>query len=404
MAAGRALISLDEARALLIENVETVGSEVLGLERLDRRILAETIASNHDQPREARSLMDGLAVADGAPPNANFRLVGEAAAGRPYTGALRAGQAVRIATGAVVPVGASRVVPIEVVDCSDDGTARVIEWPMARFVRLAGSDFRRGERLLDPGTVLGPAAIALIAAANLAQAAVYRRPRVAILTSGDELVEPGSGLDCGSSIDSAGYGLAALARRWNGDPVRLPTVADELDPVAMAMASALEQADVLVTVGGASVGERDVMRSAAKVIGAKLRFERINLQPGKPCWHARSSNGRLILGLPGNPGSAFVCAYLLLRPLLMQLSGGDSAVHFVHAMLDGGLRPNGGREQYVRARSTSVAGDPLRVSPLANQDSGLQATLAQATHLIRQLPDDRGAQSGDSVETITLDL
>ena len=233
------------------------------------------------------------------------------------------GTAVRIATGGVVPPGADRIVIQEIVE-RDGDRIRIAEAPgAASYVRPAGCDFAAGRASARRRTiVLTPARLGLAAAANRGALEVRRRPRVAIFASGDELREPGSALAPGHrSSTRAAYALAELVAAWGGVPIRHAILSDDRARCAEQMRGAGLDADIIVPLGGASVGERDVLRPVLLGFGARMIFERIAVQPGKPCWHARFADGRLVLGLPGNPASAFVCAHLLLKPLLLRLAG-----------------------------------------------------------------------------------
>jgi molybdopterin molybdotransferase len=269
------------------------------------------------------------------------------------------------------------------------------------FIRRAGSDFCNGDLLLPAGTTLHPGAVGLVAAANCPSPWVHRRAKIGILTCGDELVAPGSALEPGWTIDSASYALAALVREWGGVAQRIGHVADSAAASEATLTRALPAFDVVITVGGASVGTRDHFRSAARAIGMDLRFEKISVQPGKPCWHARTAWGGLCLGLPGNPTSAFVCAHLLLRPLLARLHGSDrELLRTVRARLAGPPVSSGERRSFQRGWLDDHVG-VLMVQAARDQDSGLQSTLASANCLI-DLPPHTRLLSGDVVRVLRL--
>jgi molybdopterin molybdotransferase len=302
----------------------------------------------------------------------------------------------------VVPEGAVRVIPQEIVDFSD-GRARLAA-PVGDtcFIRGAGADFAAGDRLLEAGTRLAPGAIGLLASANRASIEAVLEPRVAICTSGDELVVPGSALGAGQSVDSASHALAALLRRWGCKPDVRPILPDDLEATISELGGILPSYDLLLCIGGASVGKRDLMRPAAAAIGGRLLFERIAVQPGKPCWHARTEASGLILGLPGNPSSAFVCAHLLLLPLVDRLMNRAPTVAMRPARSACALPPNGEREQYLRAGASYDPEGRLLALALADQDSGLQAALARAQLLIRRLPRAIALAAGETVEVLEL--
>lgn len=395
------MMSLDAARSLLLADLPRLGSERVAIAAAAGRVLAEHVVAPFDQPASPMSAMDGFATtADDAMPGSRLRLIGEAYAGAPFGGRVAPGEAVRIATGAVVPPGAERVVVQEI--CSRDGKFVTIDGPMhdAHFIRPAGGDFVAGDTLLEAGQGLTPARLGLAAAANVASLAVRRQPRVAVFASGDELREPGMPLSPGAAVDSAGPVLAALVAQWGGLARRSAVLPDDHDRVYELIGKA-EPADVMLFIGGASVGDRDVLRAVMARLGADVRFDRIAVQPGKPAWHARFADGRIVLGLPGNPASAFVCAHLLLEPLLAALLGRESRCRLQPARL--AVSPGGAseRETYWRARlEIDTAGQAI-VTPDARSDSSLQRPLADATALLRQ-PAGVSLRAGDTVEVIAL--
>lgn len=374
------MIAPDEALARLLEGVTPLGTERIPLDELVGRTLAEPLVAGHDVPGEARSAMDGIAVTIDRPELGSvFHLIGESRAGDPYPEPVRALEAVRIATGAVVPDGAVRVIPIE--ELRIDGDAAELTSPVGpQFVRAAGSDFRAGDRLVAGGTLITPAVLALIAAANVDTATVARRPRIAILSSGDELSDPGAAVDKGSTIDSAGHLIAALVREWGAEAVRVGRVHDDRRATRLALDHLAGAHDLVVTIGGASVGSRDHMRNAALDLGATLAFDRIAMQPGKPTWHARLPGRASLLGLPGNPASAFVASYLLLRPLISAWLGQQAPARRLEASLAAPVRA-GDRTLYLRG-TLSARDGRLVATAAARQDSSLQSVLAGSNCLI----------------------
>lgn len=397
------LITLDEARTLLLADLPQLGSEAVLLDDALDRTLADPVVATHTQPAEARATMDGIAIADPDPAMGTaWTLVGDAPAGTMARLSLGGRECIRIATGAMVPDGATRVIPQEIVEFSRDRASLTAPPGRARFIRAAGADFSAGDRLLEPGTRVTPGAIALAAAANLATITVARKPRVTICTTGDELVNPGQALSSGQSVDSASHAVAALVRCWGGKPDIRPILPDDLEATVAALGALLGECDILVCIGGASVGKRDVMRPAAAALGGRFRFEGIAVQPGKPCWHARAGTSGLILGLPGNPSSAFVCAYLLLLPLIDSLMNRPPLNSLRSARSATALPPNGMREHYLRAIGSLDQEGRLWVDPITDQDSGLQAALARAQFLIRRLPNGSALQPGAVVEVLEL--
>ena len=398
------LITLDQARALLLSDLPDLGSESVALDAALGRTLAEAVKASRNQPAEPRATMDGIAVPDREPqPGAAWNLVGNTPAGGRVNPPLRSGEAVRIATGAVVPKGAVRVLPQEILEFSEVRASLKSTPGRAPFIRAVGADFMAGDRLLEPGTRISPGGVGLAAAANRDSLEVVREPRVAICTSGDELIVPGAALGEGQSVDSASYALAALIRRWGGRPVIHPILPDDLDAIVSGLRDLVASCDILLCVGGASVGKRDLMRPAAAALGGRCLFERIAVQPGKPCWHARSGASGLILGLPGNPTSAFVCAHLLLLPLIDSLMKRAPSLALRRARSASAMPANGDREQYLRATASLDEEGRLVAQALGDQDSGLQAVLARAQLLIRRLPRASALAAGAPVEVLELE-
>lgn len=397
------MIELEEARALLLKDIGPLGEEEVPLDKAAGRVLARDVRATHSQPPEPRSRMDGIAVPDwSTTAGATFKLIGESSAGSPFADELGGRQAVRISTGAVVPPGGARVIEQEIVNFEVEGLATLLATPGEdSFIRPPGSDFHEGELLLSGGARLHPGALTLLAAANRSSAHVYTKARVAVLTSGDELVAPGTELSRGATIDSASYAIAALVDEWGAVPRQLGIVPDDAREVQAALADALEQFDLVVTIGGASVGAHDHFRNAGRALGMELPFEKIAVQPGKPTWHARGTPSRLCLGLPGNPASAFVCAHLLLKPLLRRLHGcEDAAAQPTTALLAGRGITTGSRRTFERGRLSAEHG-MLYVQPAENQDSGLQSVLAAANCLI-DIPASSHVSTGDAVKIVHL--
>ena len=395
------MITLDAARALLLADVAPLAAEQVALDRAAGRVLAEDLVARFDQPALPVSAMDGYAVtAADAVAGARLNLVGDAYAGSPFEGTLAAGQAVRIATGGVVPSGAGRVVMQEV--ARREGGMVVVDGPIGEdsFVRPAGGDFRAGDVLMEAGATITAARLGLAAAASVARLAVRRRPRVAIVASGDELREPGAALGAGEVANSAAFALAALVERWGGIADRRAVLPDDHDR-ARAMIEGGWDADLLLFIGGASVGDRDVLRAVVAGLGARIAFDRVAVQPGKPSWHARFPDGRLVLGLPGNPASAFVCAHLLLEPLLAALLARPSHCQARPARLASALPQPSGRETWWRARLAIDAAGQRMVTPDPRRDSSLQRPLANANALLRQ-PAGVALDHGAVVEVIEL--
>lgn len=387
------LLDLEHARARLLERVRPLSAETVELEEAAGRVLAEPVRAYRDQPPAPLSAMDGYAVRNKDLKSGRFRLTGESAAGAPFTGGLGAGEAVRISTGAVAPEGADRVVMQEHV--RRDGSSIQLERNPgdSRFIRSAGLDFKAGETVLEAGARLGAAQIALAAAANQNRLTVHGRPRVALVSTGDELVAPGGTPASDQIVDAASYGVAAALRRWGAGRIERFHWADDLDAATQAARAMIDAFDLIVTVGGASVGDHDVVRDALAAAGADLSFAGVAVRPGKPFWHARAG-AVLIAGLPGNPASALVAARLLLAPVLGRLTGrGEADFTRTHtAALEKDAAGPGRRETWHRAL---LAHGSVRLDP--REDSSLLTPLAAADILVRQ-PAGQPLSAGSRVE------
>ncbi|MGE0827999.1 MAG: molybdopterin molybdotransferase MoeA, partial [Hyphomonadaceae bacterium] len=344
------MLSVEEARAAMLHAFRApANAERAALDDALGSTLAEPIFAPRDQPPFDVSAMDGYALR-GAETPARLRILGESAAGRPFDAPLPVGAAVRISTGARVPDGADSVLIQE--DAIVEG-----EWldtPLVRpraHVRPRAGDFAKGETLLSTGQRLDAGTLTLAAAAGRAALLVAAKPRIAILASGDEIRAPGAPIGDAQIYESASFGVAALARAWGADVERRGIVADDEGTLSAAAAVALSACDLLVVIGGASVGPHDHGRAALQALGFSLHVEKVSVRPGKPTWFATGPGGA-VLGLPGNPASALVCARLFLAPLIVKALGGaaEAACTLKSAPLAHALPANGPREHYVRAR------------------------------------------------------
>jgi molybdopterin molybdotransferase len=366
-------------------------------------VLAEDLATRLTQPPFGASAMDGYAVraADVASLPAKLQVIGVAAAGAGFKDRVGEGQAVRIFTGAPVPEGADTVV-IQEDSEEGDGIVTIKEAAPHRHIRKRGQDFREREILLLAGTRLGPREILLAAAMNHAELSVRRKPRVAILATGDEVVPPGFEIGPDQIVSSVPYGLAALILAEGGDVMHLGIAKD--DPKSLAtLARAGRAADILVTIGGASVGERDLVASALKDEGLELDFAKIAMRPGKPLLYGRMGPQR-VLGLAGNPVSALVSAHVFLKPMLRRMLGiAERPRPLPQAVLGVALVANGPRQHYLRAISEWDAEGMPVVRPLPSQDSSLVAELARADCLILREPGAPALEAGATVRVIPLD-
>ncbi len=398
------LLPVEDARARILHGVEPLEAEPVTLGDALRRILAADIEARLDQPPFDASAMDGYAVRskDVASVPTELEVIGSSAAGAGFHGSVGTGQAVRIFTGAPVPEGADTIV-IQENARADAGRVVVLESaPSGQFIRRRALDFARGEVLLKAGTRLGPREIALAAAMNHASLPVRRRPRIAILATGDELVEPGSVPGPDQIVSSNNHGLAAFVAMAGGEPVDLGIAADTPDALAGAIRRA-QGCDVLITLGGASVGEHDLVQAALVAAGVKLDFWRIAMRPGKPLMFGRRGPLRA-LGLPGNPVSALVCSMVFLKPLIDAYLGHATSDGEEEACLGRDLAANDQRQDYLRATLKNGADGARIATPFERQDSSMLRTLTQAHCLVVRPPFDPPRKVGDPVRILPLKI
>lgn len=393
------MITVSEARAIILENAKPSAGEQVTLADALGRTLRETIVASRAQPPFDASAMDGYAVRSSDTPGV-LRIIGEAGAGRGLGRALERGEAARIFTGAALPAGADSVLIQEDAERAGDAVT-VPQVSAGLHVRRAGVDFEAGATLLDSGQVLTGAAIALAAAAGRAILRVGRRPRIDILSGGNEIISPGSTPSPDQIFDSVSYGVAALAETWGARARSGSPFLDDRAEIARCVEEVLTSADVVVVIGGASVGDHDHARPALRAIGAEILFEKVSLRPGKPTWFARRDD-KLILGLPGNPASAFVCARLFLRPLIEHLLGRDPATTSgtQHVRLRAALAANGARETYLRALVQADDGGQIWAQCFANQDSSLIGVAKSANALVLRPPGADAVCVGGLVEIV----
>lgn len=372
-------------------------TETVPLRDADGRVLAERAVAQRDQPPFAASAMDGYAISNATPaPGDSFTVIGEAAAGHRFDGDVGAGQAVRIFTGAPLPSGAVRVVIQEDVRRDGDTVTLCEKLDQAGHVRPAGGDFNRGDTL-EPAQRLGPAELALLASMNVARVTVHRRPVVAIIATGDELVSPGERPRADQIIASNSYGLAAMMTRAGALARLLPIAKDTASSLEMALSLA-SGADLLVTIGGASVGDHDIVADVAQRKGLERQFYKVAMRPGKPLMAGRIG-AMAMVGLPGNPVSSMVCGEIFLCPLIDRFLGLEARPRLrERRQLSAPLPANGPREHYMRG----VIGTDGRVAAFARQDSSLLTVLASANALIVRPPGDPARAAGDPVEVIAL--
>jgi molybdopterin molybdotransferase len=400
-----ALMPVADALSAVLEGAEPLPEEMVALDAAHHRVLARDVTALRTQPPLAMSAMDGYAVrsADASAVAARFKVIGEVAAGRPFEKTVGKGEAVRIFTGGVIPEGADAVIIQE--DTVVEGGGITITEPAipGRHIRPAGIDFREGEVLLARGTHLTDRDLSLAAGMNYPKVPVYRRPKVALLATGDELVMPGSNPGPGQIVYSNGYALRALARQEGAETVDLGIATDTVDATTAGIRSASDSgADILITTGGASVGDHDLVKRSLEAEGVTIAFWRIAMRPGKPMMHGRLGAMRVI-GLPGNPVSSYVCGFLFLLPLIRALSG-RAVIHHVRetARLGRDVAANDMREDYLRARLEVGANGQLIATPVDHQDSSLLANLAAARALVIRPPHASAAVAGSACDILRL--
>lgn len=401
------LLPVEDALARILASAQRpLAAETVALADALGRRLATDLAARRTQPPRAVSAMDGYALraADIASVPARLKVVGVSAAGHGFGGVVGPGEAARIFTGAPVPDGADTILIQEDAKAGDGFVTALSREPLGRYVRRAGLDFTEGDVLLQAGRRMGPAELALAAAMNHAALSVVRRPRVAILATGDELVPPGAEPGPDQIVASNNFAVGAYARQAGAEVIDLGIAGDDFAALEAAIRRARDlEADVLVTLGGASVGDHDLVQTALTREGMELGFWRIAMRPGKPFMHGRIGDMR-ILGLPGNPVSAIVCAVLFLVPLVRALSGdpdaGEDATR--PATLGADLPENDQRQDYLRATLRGVEDGRPVVTAFTRQDSSMLGVLAQAHALIVRPPHAPPAKAGEPCRYIPL--
>ncbi|HUO90232.1 MAG TPA: gephyrin-like molybdotransferase Glp [Rhizomicrobium sp.] len=396
------MISVDEAVARITGAFTPVGVETVPISEAAGRATAADIVAQTSQPPSAVSSMDGYAVRaqDVPAPGATLSVIGSAPAGHPFAGKVGIGETVRIFTGSVVPGGADAIIIQEDAEASGERvTFREAAKP-GRHIRAAGLDFKAGERLAMAGHRLSVRDLSLIAAGDVPQVKVRKRPRIHFAATGDELSRPGEPRKPGGIVASSGYGLAAMIERWGGEAVDLGIVPDTAEAVA-GIADRSNGADLIVTMGGASVGDHDLVQTALGPKGFELDFWKIAMRPGKPLIFGRLA-GTPLLGLPGNPVSTLVCAILFLRPAIAAMLGTEDRMPIVAGRLGKAVRENDARQDYLRARIETMDGE-LFATPFDIQDSSMLSVLARADGLIVRAPHAPAAQAGESVPVLLLE-
>ena len=391
------LISIEEGRRRVLEAVRPLAAERVALADARGRVLAEDVTSAIDVPPFDSSAMDGYALVAG--PARQLALAGESRAGHPHEPELEQGTAVRISTGAAVPRGATAVIPVERTS-ETDGRVEVEETAEGANIRRAGEDMRAGDVVLARGTLLGPAELGVAASVGRAELECARRPRVSLLVTGDELVEPGHPLGPGQIYSSNGFALAGQITAAGAELVRRASVPDSAEATHAAIEQALFRADVLIASGGVSIGPHDHVKGALRELGVEERFWGVSLRPGKPTWFGTRADV-LAFGLPGNPVSAMVTFQLFVRPALAALQGADPAAARARATLDEAVERNPKREQAVRVRLTH-ADDGLHALTTGEQGSHMLTSMLGADGLALVAAGDGEVAAGERVEVLLL--
>jgi molybdopterin molybdotransferase len=394
-----------DALSAILAGAEPLPEEMIALDAAYHRVLARAVAALRTQPPQAMSAMDGYAAraADASHVAARLKVIGEVAAGRPFEKSVGAGEAVRIFTGGVIPDGADAVI-IQEDTVVEDGGITITEAAIpGRHIRPAGVDFHTGDVLLAAGSRLTDRDLSLAAGMNYPQLAVRRMPKVAVLATGDELVMPGATPGPGQIVYSNGYALRALARAEGAQTIDLGIAADTVEATTSGIRRARDSgADILITTGGASVGDHDLVKASLEAEGVAMAFWRIAMRPGKPMMHGRLGAMRVI-GLPGNPVSSYVCGFLFLVPLIRALSGRSDIHHVTQtALLGRDLAANDLREDYLRARLEVREDGALIATPVDHQDSSLLGNLAAARALVIRAPFAPAAPRGSACTILRL--
>ena len=391
------MISVAEALAHLFALAKPLDTEAVPLKQAGGRVLAKEAAARRDQPPFSASAMDGYAVRDeDIKPGAVLTMIGESAAGHRFDGEIKAGECTRIFTGAPLPKGADRIVIQE--DVTADGTQITIgkNLDSAHYVRAKGFDFQDGQSVPAPRT-LRPADVALLAAMNVPDVTVTRKPKVAILSTGDELVMPGETPNDDQIIASNSFGLYAMLQSLGAEPRLLPIARDNEESLKTAFELAGD-VDLLLTIGGASVGDHDLVGKVAADLGMERAFYKIAMRPGKPLMAGRLKSGAMMIGLPGNPVSAMVCGKVFVEPVIRTMLGlGTNPAQEFTAPLAADIKPNGPREHYMRAHLKDG-----QVTVFERQDSALLSVLADANTLVIRPPNDPARKAGEIMRCIAI--
>jgi molybdopterin molybdotransferase len=399
------MITVNEARLRITNNLDTMPSEQVNLNNALGRVLGEDLSARRTQPPLSVSAMDGYAVnsSDITKAPINLKVIGSVPAGTRFSGAVTKGTTVRIFTGAPVPEGADAIVIQENTERLDDSVIVKEIVKSGRYIRKAGLDFKSGDVLLKKGSILNARHIGLAAAMNISWLKVRVQPRIAILATGNEIALPGDILEKTTIVSSNNYALEGLVKAYGGSPLTLGIAEDNIDSISMMVDSAIRAgSDIIVTTGGASVGDHDLVQKALGQVGLKVDFWQIAMRPGKPLIFGHI-NSVPMLGFPGNPVSSMVCGELFLKSAIFKLLGIPNIEPVIEtAILGRDLNKNDNREDYLRATLEINNDGMLVATPFLIQDSSMFSRLAQADCLIVRAPGAHQAYSGEKVNYISL--
>ena len=407
------LISVATALAAISDAANPMGLQTVPLAELDGYVLAEDAFAKTTLPPLDASAMDGYAVKLEAhhKQGSQFTQIGESPAGNPFPGTVGADETVRIFTGGAVPDGANHVIMQENISTGSgaDGNTITLTEPIspASHIRKAGIDFSEGQMIVPAGTKLDAYAIALLAAANHGSAQVYKRPKVALIANGDELVEPGSTLHTGAVVSSNPSGLAPLIKAWGAEPVFAGISSDDPDAIK-AQIAACADADILVPIGGASVGDRDYMRPVFAELGYAKIFEKVAVKPGKPVWFGtmpRQESPQYVLGLPGNPASALVTAHVFLKALIDQLINiAEPSNTYTNARVTHPMKAAAWRAEYIRAHAAIDDNGVVQVTAIPRQDSSILTPFLTANCFLVRNPEAPALEPGDTAKIMPIKM
>lgn len=400
------LLPVDEALSRLLNDAEPRGEEKVSIAKAHGRFLSQNITSKRAQPPFNASAMDGYAVryADANKAGMTLHVVGESAAGHRFNGSFGQGETVRIFTGAPVPIEADTILIQENAKVIGDNVIEVTDPVQAnRHIRLKGVDFDENQMLLQKSRRLDYSALTLAACMNQSHVSVFKKPKICVLATGDELVEPGGTPGEDQIISSNSLGVVALCSSAGAEAVDLGIASDDMDDIKTRVQKAIDsKADILVTIGGASVGDYDLVQKALVEMGMELNFWKIAMRPGKPLMFGKLGDMRF-MGLPGNPASCLVTANLFLAPLVRKLAGNPATQVIQKANTTADLPENTERQEYIRARIERDDNGDLIATPFSRQDSSLVRVFADANGLLIRPPNAKATKAGETCDIILLD-